>query len=82
VTYLQKQPAPVKSPGVGDHELEFLTKALNTAISRSRLTTNALESIAAALRHKQATPAEAREWLREENLDQFVGRYMPKGGAQ
>ena len=39
-----------------DHEREFLTKALNSAIARARLTVNSLEAIAASLRHKQQPP--------------------------
>jgi len=73
---LHRQPAPVNSSGVGSHELEFLTKAINAAISRSRLTTNSLEAIAAALRHKQATPAEVRDWLEDEGLWPLVSRHM------
>jgi hypothetical protein len=75
VTTYNERPASVNSPVAG-REIEFLTKAINAAISRSRLTTNSLEAIAAALRHKQATPAEIREWLREEGLEQLVTRHM------
>jgi len=73
---VHRQPTPVNSPGVGIHELEFLTKAINAAISRSRLTTNSLEAIAAALRHKQATPSEVRDWLKDEGLYELVTRHM------
>jgi hypothetical protein len=69
-------PASVKRTDAGYRETEFLTKALNTAISRSRLTTNSLEAIAAALRHKQATPGEIRQWLRDEGLEDLVTRHM------
>jgi hypothetical protein len=78
---IYQSPLPVNRPGAGDRERELLTKAINTAIARARLTTNTLESIAAALRHKEATVAEVREWLREEGLDALVTRHMPKGGV-
>ena len=60
-----------------DHEREFFTKAINSAIARARLTVNSLEAIAAALRHKQSTAAEVRAWLKDEGLDKLVTRYMP-----
>ena len=60
-----------------DHEREFLTKALNSAIARARLTVNSLEAIAAALRHKQSTTGEVRAWLKDEGLEKLVIRYMP-----
>jgi hypothetical protein len=78
---IHQSPLPVNRPGAGDREREFLTKAINTAIARARLTANTLESIAAALRHKEASVSEVREWLREEGLDALVTRHMPKGGV-
>ena len=63
-----------------DHEREFLTKALNSAIARARLTVNSLEAIAASLRHKQATTAGVRAWLQDEGFEKLVTRYM-LGGA-
>jgi hypothetical protein len=76
-----ERPVSVNRTDAGHREIEFLTKALNTAIARARLTCSTLESIATALRHKQATPAETIEWLRGEGLEQLVTRHMPKGGA-
>ena len=64
-----------------DHEREFLTKAINSAIARARLTVNSLEAIAAALRHKQATIGEVRTWLQDEGLEKLVTRYMPGGAS-
>jgi hypothetical protein len=61
---------------VAEREREFLTRGLATAIARSRLTVNALEGIAAALRHKQATTAEIRAWLKEEGLLELATRHM------
>jgi hypothetical protein len=76
VTAYNERPASVNRTDAGLREIEFLTKALNTAISRSRLTTNSLETIATALRHKQATPPEIRQWLRDEGLEDLVTRHM------
>jgi hypothetical protein len=81
VTTYNERPAPVNRTDAGHREIEFLTKALNTAIARARLTCSTLESIATALRHKQSTPAEIHTWLKDEGLDQLVTRHMPKGGA-
>ena len=75
MTTYSERPASVNSTVAG-REVEFLTKALNTAIARARLTCSTLEAIATALRHKQSTPAEVREWLREEGLEQLVTRHM------
>jgi hypothetical protein len=76
---IYRPPVPVNSTGAGEREREFLTKAINTAIARARLTVNTLEAIAAALRHKQATIDEIRDWLKDEGLEQHVLRYM-RGG--
>jgi hypothetical protein len=76
VNSVHRSPASVNSTAAGDHEREFLTKAINAAIARARLTSNSLEAIAAALRHKQATPAEVRAWLKDEGLEQLVTRHM------
>jgi hypothetical protein len=35
-----------------------------------------LQAIATALRHKQATPPEIRQWLRDEGLEDLVTRHM------
>ena len=75
MTYIPNRPAPVNSTGTG-REIEFLTRGLNTAIARQRLTLNTLETIAAALRHKQSTVDEVRAWLREEGLEHLVTRHM------
>ena len=74
MTSIQERSAPVNT--AVDREREFLTKGINAAISRSRLTTNSLEAIAAALRHKQATPNEIRDWLKDEGLYELVSRHM------
>lgn len=58
-----------------EREREFLTRGINTAIARSRLTVNSLETIAAALQHKQATVEEIREWLKEEGLFELVTKH-------
>ena len=80
MTFIDKQPSTVK-PVVGEHyERDFLTKAINSAISRARLQVNALEVIGASLRHKQSTVLEARDWLKTEGLDPLVARYL-KGGT-
>jgi hypothetical protein len=79
MTSIHERSAPVNTSA--DHEREFLTKALNSAIARARLNVNSLEAIAAALRHKQATVAEVKDWLASEGLEKLVARYLPKGGA-
>jgi len=59
-----------------EREREFLIRGIDTAIARARLTVNSLELMAASLRHKKSTPAEIREWLRDEGLEQHVTRHM------
>jgi hypothetical protein len=77
VTSIHNKPAQVNRPPQADnHDREFLTRGINAAIARARHQAHSLEAIAAALRHKQATVAEVREWLKEEGLDQLVARHM------
>jgi hypothetical protein len=76
VNSIYERSASVNNTGA-DHEREFLTKAINSAIARARLTVNSLEAIAASLRHKQATTGEVRAWLKDEGLEKLVIRYMP-----
>jgi hypothetical protein len=76
VASIHGKPAPVNRPLPADREKEFLTRGINAAIARARLQVNSLEAIAAALRHKQATPAEVRQWLRDEQLEELVTRHM------
>jgi hypothetical protein len=71
---VQQRYAPVNP--VAERERDFLTKGINSAIARARLTVHSLESILAALRHKQATAEEVREWLKTEGLYELVTRYM------
>jgi hypothetical protein len=71
---LAKRSAPVNA--VAERERDFLTKGINTAIARARLTVNSLESILAALRHKQSTVEEVRDWLKDEGLYELVARHM------
>jgi len=78
VSFIDKQPMTVK-PVIGEHERDYLTKAINSAIARARLQVNALEVIGASLRHKQSTVLEARDWLKTEGLEPLVARYL-KGG--
>jgi hypothetical protein len=75
VTYLHKQSSTVNTV-VGEHEREFLTKGISSAIARARLQVNTLEAIAAALRHKESTVSETREWLKSEGLYDLVARYV------
>ena len=79
MTFIPERSASVNKTAA-DRELEFLTKALNAAIARARLTQHSLEAIAAGLRHKQTTVDEARAWLKDEGLEQLVTRHM-RGGA-
>ena len=71
---VQHRYAPVNP--VAERERDFLTKGINSAIARARLTVSSLESILAALRHKQATAEEVREFLKTEGLYELVTRYM------
>jgi hypothetical protein len=80
VTYINNKPAQVNRPPQADHEREFLTRGINAAIARARHQAHSLEAIAAALRHKQASPAEVRQWLKDEGLDALVTRHM-RGAA-
>lgn len=76
MTYINNKPAQVNRPPQADHEKEFLTRGINAAIARARLQVNSLEAIAAALRHKQSTPAEVMAWLKDEGLSDLVTRHM------
>ncbi len=62
--------APGKIDPAGEREL--LIHALRTAVARSRLVVNTLETIGVSLRHKQVTAEGALEWLRDENLLSYV----------
>ena len=76
---IHQRPAPVNT-GAGNHERERLIRALHAAIARSRLTTNALESVCTGVRHKKVTIDEAHVWLSDEGLEKHVLRYL-RGGV-
>jgi hypothetical protein len=80
VTTFTNSSAPVNS-GAAERERDLLTKALNSAIARARLNLHSLESISTAYRHKQATTAEVKDWLKSEGLEKLVARFLPKGSA-
>jgi hypothetical protein len=66
MSYIQDRSAPGKNNPAGEREL--LIHALRTAVARSRLVTNALETIGVSLRHKSVTTEQAMAWLRDEGL--------------
>jgi hypothetical protein len=53
-------------------ERELLIHALRTAVARSRLVVNALETIGVSLRHHAVTTDQAMSWLDEEGLLHLV----------
>jgi hypothetical protein len=64
VTALPKGSAPVNTAG----ERELLIHSLRLAVARSRLVTNALETIGVSLRHRAIDNDAAMKWLHEEGL--------------
>jgi hypothetical protein len=68
MTSLSHGSAPVNTAG----QRELLIHALRTAASRSRLTTNVLETVSVQLRHRQITCDEAIAWLRAEGVLDLV----------
>jgi hypothetical protein len=64
VNSLSQQKAPVNPAA----EREYLLHALRTAATRSRLTTNVLDTIGVSLRHKAIDVDGAMKWLAEEGL--------------
>jgi hypothetical protein len=66
--------APSSAPGKHNPagERELLIHALRTAVARSRLVTNALETIGVSLRHNAVTTDQAMNWLDEEQLLDLV----------
>ena len=75
---LQQSSAPGKHNPAGEREL--LIHALRTAVARSRLVTNALETIGVSLRHNTVTTDQAMAWLDEERLLDLV-HFGPATGA-
>ena len=67
---LARSSAPGKTNPAGEREL--LIHALRTAVARSRLVTNALETIGVSLRHNVVSTDEAMSWLYEERLLDLV----------
>ena len=74
---LQERFAPVKGTA---GERELLIHALRTATARSRLVTNALETIGVSLRHNAVTADQAMAWLQQEKLLDHVD-FGPAGDA-
>jgi hypothetical protein len=73
---LQQSFAPGKHNPAGEREL--LIHGIRTAVARSRLVVNSLESIGVALRHNAVTYDQAIAWLKEENLLEHV-HFGPEG---
>lgn len=59
-------------------ERELLIHSLRTAVARSRLVTNTLETIGVSLRHKQVSTAEAMNWIHDEGLLNEVQIPLPR----
>ena len=53
-------------------ERDFLLTVLRTAAARTRLTTNAIESIGTALRNKQIDCAGAMAWAKDEGILDYL----------
>jgi hypothetical protein len=53
-------------------EREVLIHVLRTAVSRTRLITATLEAIGVHLHHRQITTEQAYQWIRDENLTQYL----------
>jgi hypothetical protein len=72
------------APGKIDHpagERELLIHALRTAVARSRLVTNALETIGVSLRHNAVSTDQAMAWLDDEQLLDLVHFGPPTGAS-
>lgn len=70
MTQILQSSAPGKHNPAGEREL--LIHALRTAVARSRLVINALETIGVSLRHNAVTTDQAMTWLDEERLLHLV----------
>ena len=79
MNYLQRDSAQVNPKRDTSAERELLINILRTAMARSRLVTNTLETIGVSLRQNQITCAQARAWITEEGLDHHL--QLRKGGA-
>jgi hypothetical protein len=75
---INEQKAPVNAAA----EREYLLHALRTAATRSRLTTNLLDTIGVSLRHKAISTDDAMKWLHDEGLLDHVHFGPVTGGAQ
>jgi hypothetical protein len=61
-------------------EREILIHALRTAVSRTKLITTTLEAISVQLRHRQVSTEQAKQWIEDESLSQYL-QLGPKAGA-
>ena len=61
-------------------EREILIHALRTAVSRTKLITATLETISVQLRHRQVSTEQAKKWVEDESLSQYL-QLGPKAGA-
>jgi hypothetical protein len=68
----------VRKPIDETGERELLIHSLRTAVARSRLVTNTLETIGVSLRHKQVSTAEAMNWIHDEGLLNEVQIPVPR----
>jgi len=63
------------------NERDFLLNVLRTAAARTRLATNAIETIGTALRHRQIDCQGAMAWAKDEGiLDHLIFGPGPAGG--
>jgi hypothetical protein len=68
MSYIQPPSAAGKSNSDTPAERDLLLSALRVAAARAKLEVNLLESVSTSLRQKAVTCAQAREWLKRENV--------------
>ena len=73
-------PAPAVKPDYREDtsgERDLVLSSLRVAATRSRLTTNILDSVGVALRQKQIDCTGALAWLRDEGLLDYLPPFGP-----
>jgi hypothetical protein len=66
------QVAPARKQIDAAGERELLIHHLRTAVARSRLITNLLETVGVSLRHRQISTEEAMRWLHDEGVLDWI----------
>jgi hypothetical protein len=69
---------PIRESKLADREREIFTHQLRAACSKARLNADALQTIAAQLRHRYIDVGQAITAIHEQGLDQYLGQL--KGG--